>query len=181
MRSVFVIINQPLVSDGLNLFKIGKKIRIEHLSATSPIKALDKGILVWLAWLDISDGDAFGRCPFGEHLQDQFRPIVQPYGIGWAVAVRRFNTRINRADGIDVPISMVRHSRFASSITFNIRTVQGVMHEIQCPAAIRRIGQPQRLPRSIRQSLLAFPGNVQTHIAIYPMYAFLVPATAVQS
>ena len=95
MRSVFVVINQPLVSDGLNLFKIGKKIRIKHLSAVSPIKALDKGILVWLAWLDILDGDTFGRCPFGEHLRDQFRPIVQPYGIGWAVAV---NQAVQRAD-----------------------------------------------------------------------------------
>jgi len=87
MRAVSVIINQPLFSDGLNLFKIGKKIRIEYLSPVSSIKAFDKSILVWLSWRDISDGDAFGRCPFGEHLRDQFRPIVQPYGIGYTIAV----------------------------------------------------------------------------------------------
>lgn len=53
MRPVFVIINQPLISDGLNLFKIGKKIRIKYLSPVSPIKAFDKGILIWLSWLDM--------------------------------------------------------------------------------------------------------------------------------
>jgi len=59
--------------------------------------------------------------------------------------------------------------------------VQGIVHEIQGPTAVRLCGQVQRLPRPIRQPLPRAPGQVQTHIAIHSMNTFLVPAVAIKA
>lgn len=76
MQAVFVVVDQPSVSNDLDLFKVSKQMCIEHLSSVGPVKALDEGIWIWLARLDISDGNAFGSSPRSERLLDQLGPIV---------------------------------------------------------------------------------------------------------
>lgn len=80
MWAVFVVIDQPLMSDRLNLFEVCKQMAIEHFSSVGPVKALYKSILIRFAWLDISDGNAFTGSPFCKRSRNQFRPDIQASG-----------------------------------------------------------------------------------------------------
>lgn len=52
---VLVVIDQPLIGNRLDQLKVGEQVRVEHLGPISSIEALDKGVLIWLARLDIAD------------------------------------------------------------------------------------------------------------------------------
>ncbi|CFN94022.1 Uncharacterised protein [Bordetella pertussis] len=58
---VLVVIDQPLIGNRLDQLKVGEQVRVEHLGPISSIEALDKGVLIWLARLDIADRYALLR------------------------------------------------------------------------------------------------------------------------
>lgn len=66
VRAVFIVINLPLIGNDLHLFQACKQMGIEHFSRIDSIETLDERILIRLAGLDISDGNAFAGGPFGE-------------------------------------------------------------------------------------------------------------------
>ena len=70
MGAVFVVLDQPLVCDGLDLLQVGEQMCIEHFGAVRSVETLDKGVLVGLTRLDVSNRDAFGCGPFSERLGD---------------------------------------------------------------------------------------------------------------
>jgi len=70
MGTVFVVIDQPLVGDGLDLLQVGEQVCVEHFRAVRSVEALDKGVLIGLARLDVSNRDAFGGGPLCECLRD---------------------------------------------------------------------------------------------------------------
>ncbi|WP_432951902.1 hypothetical protein [Bordetella pertussis] len=45
----------------MDQLKVGEQVRVEHLGPISSIEALDKGVLIWLARLDIADRYALLR------------------------------------------------------------------------------------------------------------------------
>ena len=162
MRAVFVIVDQPLISNGLDLFKVGEQMRIEHLGSIGSVKGLDEGILIWLAWLDISNGNAFGSSPLSERLRDQFGPIVQAYRIGRSIAVNqptqdsdqaRRRNRCADFDGQAFSVGLINDIQRAEPSP----AVQGVVHEVQRPTAVRFNSQIQRLARPVWQPLLGAP------------------------
>ena len=53
MRSVLVVLGQPVVGDGLNLLDGVEQIGIEHLGSECPVEALDVCVLVRLAGFDV--------------------------------------------------------------------------------------------------------------------------------
>ncbi|SUV72546.1 Uncharacterised protein [Bordetella bronchiseptica] len=58
---VLVVIDQALIGNRLDQLKVGEQVRVEHLGPISSIEALDKGVLIWLARLDIADRYALLR------------------------------------------------------------------------------------------------------------------------
>ena len=65
MWAIFVVIDQPLLGDGLHLLQIGEQVCVEHFSAICPVEAFNERVLIRFARLDITHGDPAGSCPFG--------------------------------------------------------------------------------------------------------------------
>lgn len=59
MGAFFVVDRDPFVGDLTDLIQIFKEISIEHFMPIGPVKSLDKGILAWLAGLDVTQLDTF--------------------------------------------------------------------------------------------------------------------------
>lgn len=76
MWAVFVVIDQPLMRDRLDLFEVCEQVSIEHFRTVRAIEPFDKSILVGLARLDISDGNPFASRPLRKRSRDHFRPII---------------------------------------------------------------------------------------------------------
>ncbi|MNV45295.1 hypothetical protein D3C71_1370870 [compost metagenome] len=68
VRAVLVVIDQPLIGNRLDLLKVGEQVRVENLGSISSIEALNEGVLIWFAGLDIADRDALCASPFGKGL-----------------------------------------------------------------------------------------------------------------
>ena len=66
MGAFFVVGRDPLVGDLTDLVEIFKEISIQDFMPIGPVKSLDKGILAWLAGLDVMQLDAFFFAPLNE-------------------------------------------------------------------------------------------------------------------
>ena len=63
MGAFFVVDRSPRVGDLTDLIQIFKEVSIEHFMPIGPVKSLDKGILAWLAGLDVKQFDTFVLVP----------------------------------------------------------------------------------------------------------------------
>lgn len=87
VRAVFVVIDQPLFGDDLDLLQIGEQVRAEHFSAVRAVEALNEGILIRFSGTDITHGNLLGSGPFGDGLTGHLRAFVQPYDLRRTVAI----------------------------------------------------------------------------------------------
>lgn len=116
------VIEQPSIGNRLDLLQVGERMSFEYFGAISALEPLDKDVLITLARLDLTDRDAFGSSPFGKGVGNHLRTVIQTSSLGRPKqSIKRLRARITRAEGMHMPTSMVKHSRFASSITFSIQ------------------------------------------------------------
>jgi len=157
MWAVFVVIDQPLIRDRLNLFDVCKQMGIQDFRPLGAVEPFDKSILVRLARLDITDRNTFTGGPFCERARQHFRAVIQAYGIGGAVVVNKASQNTDQAgrgygssdlDGQTFPVGFVDDVERPEPSP----TVQSVMHKVQGPAAIGLCGQVQWLTRSVWQA-----------------------------
>lgn len=80
VRPLLVVLDHPAVGDLPDLVEAGEQVQVEHLLAIAAIKALDVGVLVRLARLDILDQHAVGLGPAGEGLTEELRAVVPTEG-----------------------------------------------------------------------------------------------------
>jgi hypothetical protein len=66
MGAFFVVDRDPFVGDLTDLVEIFKEIGIQDFMPIGPVKSLDKGILAWLAGLDVTQLDTFVFTPLGQ-------------------------------------------------------------------------------------------------------------------
>lgn len=89
----------------MNLLEVGEQVCIEYLGTISAIEALDEGVLIWLARLDIADRNAFCGSLFGKGLGDYLRAFIQAYCVrGPWQSIKRPKTRPRRAEGMDTRV-----------------------------------------------------------------------------
>ena len=95
MRPLGVVGLEPGLSNRADLVERFEEMGIEHLLAERPVEALDEGILVWFAGLDVAEPDALGRAPPDKRLGVLAVPgaagelgaaVVDPYPLGPTVA-----------------------------------------------------------------------------------------------
>src|SRR5215813_8065814 len=67
---------EPGLGDRANLLERIEEIGVEHLFAVCPVEALDEGILIGLAGLNVAETDPLRRTPFDEGLGDELRAVV---------------------------------------------------------------------------------------------------------
>lgn len=63
MWAVLVVVDQPLVGNGLDLFQVGEQMSVEHFGSVRSVETLNEGILIRLAGLDVAHCDAPWRLP----------------------------------------------------------------------------------------------------------------------
>ena len=76
MWPVLVVLGQPVVGDGLYLFDGIEQVGIEHFRSERPVEALDVGVLVGLAGLDVVQGDAPAPSLLDEVVARHLRAVV---------------------------------------------------------------------------------------------------------
>ncbi len=76
MRSVLVVVGQPVVSDGLNLFDGVEQVGVEHFRSEFLVEPFDVGVLVGLARLDVVQSNAFVLGPFDEVMACHLGTVV---------------------------------------------------------------------------------------------------------
>ena len=67
---------EPFFSEIPDLGQRLEQIGTENLFTVGPIEALDIGILIWLAGLDVTGFDALAFAPVREHLTRQLWPVI---------------------------------------------------------------------------------------------------------
>ena len=53
MRSILVVVGQPVIGDRLDVIERVEQVRVQHLLAEAAVESLDEGVLVRLSRLDI--------------------------------------------------------------------------------------------------------------------------------
>lgn len=76
MRLRLVVALHPLPTDLPYLVQILEEPGIQYLVTVRPVEALDEGVLVGLARLDVPDLDPVILAPAHKDLAQEFRPVV---------------------------------------------------------------------------------------------------------
>jgi hypothetical protein len=79
VRPFFVVGPQPVIGQQADLLDRFKDVGAEHFLAIAAIEALDVGILIRLARLDVAQLDALSLAPVDERLGGQFGAVVEAY------------------------------------------------------------------------------------------------------
>jgi hypothetical protein len=66
MGAFFVVDRDPFVGDLTDLIQIFKEISIQDFMPIGSVKPFDKGVLAWLARLDVTQLDALFLAPLNE-------------------------------------------------------------------------------------------------------------------
>ncbi|CAM8621647.1 hypothetical protein MCEMSHM24_02449 [Comamonadaceae bacterium] len=77
MGSVVVVAMEPVCSYVSDLLQRIEDVAFQHLGAIRPIESFDIGVLRWLAWLDVIEGNSLGLGSLGQRMCNEFRAVVQ--------------------------------------------------------------------------------------------------------
>src|SRR5215813_10482507 len=70
---------QPSLGDRADLIEGLEEMRVEDLLTIGAIEALDEGILIGLAGLNVAQADPLSRTPLDEGLGDELRAVVDTH------------------------------------------------------------------------------------------------------
>ena len=110
-----------------------KDIAVQHLGAIGPFESFDIGVLCWLVWLDVIEGNALGLDALGQSVGNEFRSALSmrmdsdaPRTSTNSVnAIRRLNAHGNQFSLDVIFVWSPGHSRPFLEIT-RILAVQGL-------------------------------------------------------
>ena len=77
MLPVLVVVDEEAPRGLADVIQSCKQIAIEHVLAVGAVEALDVGVLVRLAGLDVLDGYAAALGPGSERLAQEFRAVIR--------------------------------------------------------------------------------------------------------
>jgi hypothetical protein len=84
VRAVVVVSPEPLRGVSCSLLDGFDDVLVEPFMPHGAVVALDVGVLLRLAWLDVLDGNPMFLGPFHQLFTDVFRAVVHPDGAGLA-------------------------------------------------------------------------------------------------
>jgi hypothetical protein len=122
MGPLLVIFDQPVIGDLLHLVEGLEQVGVEHLR---PIRAVNRSMKAfWFGLPGSMKRNAIPRCSAHstKACEVSSLPLSRRSAAGWPYSSMRCSSmRIVRRLGIEVPISIPRACRFASSSTFRVR------------------------------------------------------------
>ena len=179
-RHAAVVGREPLVGKLLHLADRREDVRVEDFLAIGPVKALDEGVLIGLARLDVAERDPVHRAPRREGLGGELGTVVEPEGLGPAVKqahlfedAHHASRRDRRAD-LDrerFPVRLVEDVECAEAAS----AVERILHEIEGPDPVEGGGRQERLAQARRDAPLRPPRQIEPQRAVHPMDPFVVP------
>jgi len=75
--SLLVVLEHPRPAELSNLIEMSEQPSVEHFLAIRSVEALDVGVLIRLAGLDVVDQDAVGLAPAHEDVTEELRAVVR--------------------------------------------------------------------------------------------------------
>lgn len=82
MRAFVVVASQPGVDDLADLVQVFQQVCVQDFGPIGPVEALDVGVLVGLAGLNVTQLDAVIETPVDHRLGGILRSLVAANGLG---------------------------------------------------------------------------------------------------
>lgn len=186
MRPLFVITLQPFGTDLSHLVQRLKHIRIEDFGAIRPVIALDQGVLIRFARLDVPQLNGPFLTPGDEPVGEEFWAIIEPNRQGLPPPAHHLLEYANHALGwerrIDLnrqalPYAFIQHIEGPEASA----AVQGVTHEVHGPHGVRVRNHAQRLSQASGKPLLRPTGEIQAELTVHPPQPLMIPRLSIQS
>ena len=183
MGPLCVVLPHPLCTDLPHLVQRLTHIGVEDLMPDGPIKALDIGVLIRLAGLNMPEGNAPLGAPRRKSFCDEFWTVIHSNRLGLPLSDNNLfqdthhplrgqgRIHFDRQDFSDAFIQQIQRPKPTTA-------VQGVAHEIHRPDRIRLWGDHQRLVESDRESLLGPAWQIQPELTIDAPQPLVIPSMA---
>lgn len=98
--SFLVVVHHPPVRLLADVVQVGEQMSVKHLFPEGTVEALDVGILVRLAGLNVLDGHATALGPSGECLAQKLRAVVRAHHLRQAVVALELSEHAHQTIGI---------------------------------------------------------------------------------
>ena len=122
MRTIEVIVFDPVVGCCLDFGQRVEEIRIQNLLPVAFVKALGERVLIGFSRLDEPERDVLSFCPLDKGLGAHLRSIIETCGFRFAVNLDQLVHNPLKPDGrYGCANSIRRTSRLPSSITLRVR------------------------------------------------------------
>ena len=140
MGPLGVIDREPGLGDGPNLVERVEEVGVQDLLAKRPVEALDEGVLIGLARLNVAQSNPLRRAPVHKRLGGELGPVVDPYPSGSTVEPNEI------VDHTDHPCTGNRRPDFDRQ-RFAVAFIDDV-EDAKAPAVVQGIGHENRAPTS---------------------------------
>ncbi len=180
MRPFVVVAPHPDTGNLSGQRDFVKRKGVEHLSTKGVVKALDVGILLWLALLDELKFDSVAFTPKSHGLCSEFRSVVHPDFQRFAAPFKELFQFANNALAAQASVDG-DHQRFPVKIVNYVEAAEwlaracGVVHEVHTPGDIWHQRLQKWILHSGRKALLILPSQVHSQGAINPVHALVIP------
>ena len=76
MGPFFIVGYEPLPGDGADMLQVLKEVSIENFISIGFVEPFDKGVLRWLAQLNMIPPDSISLTPVNQILRDKFEAMA---------------------------------------------------------------------------------------------------------
>ena len=166
MRTIEVIVFDPVIGCCLDFGQRVEEIGIQNLLPVAFVKALDERVLIGLSRLNEPERDVLLFCPLDEGLGGHFGAIIETYCSRLAVNLDQFVHNPLKPDGRyrcanlypqGLPIAFIDNIEGSEGAA----VVKCVPHEVQRPGQIKALAMIQGLSGPIRQALSYPPLHIE--------------------
>ena len=155
MRPLLVVADEPPFGEGSDFRQRFEEIRVEHLGTIGAMEALDKGVLIGLARLDLAQRDPPPVTPVHKGVGRQFGAVVHAKRSGSDMERYELLQDPNHPSGRNRPpdvdgqafaIAFIRDGQRAKATT----VIERIGHEVHCSGFVqhgRRLAKGHLPPR----------------------------------
>ena len=185
MRPLLVVRDEPAFGQGADLRQRFEEIRIKHLGAIATVEALDKGVLIWLARLDVVDAirrsspQSTKVCAVSSGLLSMRRAAGRPCSAMSSSKTRDHPPSRDRpphVDGQAFTIPFVDDGERSKAASVR----KDVSHEIERPGLVQHRWNHERVPHPVWDAAFRPAGQIEPYGAVHAMHPFVIPRVALQ-
>ena len=179
MRTIEVIVFDPVIGCCLDFGQRVEEIGIQNLLPVAFVKALDERVLIGLSRLDEPERDVLSFCPLDKGLCGHFGSIIETYCSRFAIDLDQFihdplkpDGRYGRANFYPqgLPIAFIYNIEGSEGTA----VVKRVPHEVQRPGQIKAFTMIKGLSGPLRDTLSGPSLHIELQIAVNAMNPLVI-------